>query len=548
MSITRIIGGTLEKTATGNIDIRATNGDLQFIANENNNIYGDQEGIFHHDYEPLHPADSMSNRLNLSLNIFFDGTANNRSNTAAREHDNRDYHKKSNKKNDSYENDYTNIARSYDIISIAEPTSIGAPKQLRVYVEGVGTKDLKSDDDLPMGIAQSGGFWNTGIRDKVKRGCELAGKEIKGLADGKPIDQLIINVFGFSRGAATARHFLDITNVAFTVKLSKDGYFILPGNLLPIQYPINTKDKTKPSYPESFEIKTGYFGRCLADNGVVEIGEVIFNFVGLYDTVSSHGFNHNNDVKDLGLDAVKKAKMVFQLSSADEYRENFDLTNIHSAGLKGLELMLPGVHSDIGGSYIACETERSVVFKEKYFIGTRDENFRFTPTTKKIDAFKEILIDEGWYKNKELTIEYDEDHGMAYLVGTRVLENCYDKIALNKMIIVSKQFKISYDETIEKQKTIISDPFINDVFWQLTRYSQDVMAHRNQAIKEKKPVSQYLKESEQISYLDYITPTDLKELRNKYLHWSVKADEFGLGPRFDDVLPIEKRKREIQNG
>ena len=35
----------------------------------------------------------------------------------------------------------------------------------------------------------------------------------------------------------------------------------------------------------------------------------------------------------------------------DEFRENFDLTNIDSAGFKGLEITLPGVHSDIGGSY-----------------------------------------------------------------------------------------------------------------------------------------------------------------------------------------------------
>lgn len=42
-------------------------------------------------------------------------------------------------------------------------------------------------------------------------------------------------------------------------------------------------------------------------------------------------------------------------------------------------------------------------------------------------------------------------------------------------------------------------------------------------------------------------PEDLKKLQHRYLHWSVKADQFGLGPRFNEVLPIEKRKREIHN-
>jgi len=543
MSITRIIGGTLKKTATDNIDIRATNGDVDFIAAQNNNWYGGEEGIFYHDYDPLHPDDSISNRLDLTLNIFFDGTANNRNNTEAREYNTRDYQKESNKMDDSYENDYTNVARGYDAISTEKPT------QKSVYVEGVGTTDFKSDDKLPKGLAQSVGFWNTGIKDKVKRGCELAGIQIKKSADGKPIDLLTINVYGFSRGAATARHFLAVTDSSpYSVKVSHDGYFWFPGEMKQRQYPVNMTDKTKPAYPESFEIKYGYFGKCLVSNEVFEVKEVFFNFVGLYDTVSSHGFSHNNDVKDLGLDAVKKAKMVFQLSSADEYRENFDLTNIYSCGHRGLELMLPGVHSDIGGSYREGDKERSVIFKESFFLGTRDKNFKFTPSTPKCDAFKKIVINEGWYDDDQLTMEYDYDKNEAYLVGTRILENTYDKVALNKMITVSKQFGVLYDEIIEKQKTNISDPFISEIFEQITSYSKAVMKHRNAAIKEQKPVAQYLKESEQISYLDYINPNDLKNLRHKYLHWSVKADEFGLGARFDEVLTVEKRKREIHHG
>lgn len=542
MSITRIIGGTLKKTATDDIDIHANNGDVDFIAAQNNNCHGDEEGIFYHDYDPRHPDDSMSNRLDLTLNLFFDGTANNRNNTEAREKDTKSYQKKSNKKDDSYENDYTNVARGYDAISVKES------KQKAVYVEGVGTTDLNSDDKLPKGLAQSVGFWNTGIKDKVKRGCELAGIEINNAAKGKPIDLLTINVYGFSRGAATARHFLAVTNsTPFSVKVSHDGYFWFPGEMKQRQYPVNTTDKTKPAYPQSFEIKYGYFGRCLVSSGVFEVKEVFFNFVGLYDTVSSHGFSHNNDVKDLGLDAVKKSKMVFQLSSADEYRENFDLTNIYSCGHRGLELMLPGVHSDIGGSYRQGDEERSVVYKEVY-TEIRDANNNFVPYTKKADAFKAILINEGWYQEHELDIEFNHDKKETHLVGTRILENTYDKVALNKMITVSKQFGVLYDDTIEKQKINISDPFIAKVFEQITSYSKAVMKHRNTAIKEKKPVLQYLKESQKISYLDYINPDDLKALRHRYLHWSVKADEFGLGPRFAEVLPVEKRKREIHNG
>jgi len=542
MGITRIIGGSLTKTAAGKIEIHATNGDLTLVAAKHNNWQGDEEGIIHHDYEPPHPEDSMSNRLELTLNLFFDGTTNNKTNTEEREKNSNIYEKQSNKVEDSYENDFTNVARAYDAVSIANS------KQLRVYVEGVGTTDEKSDDLLPVGLGQSAGFWNTGIKDKVKVGCEKGAKEIMVASKGKPIDLLTINVYGFSRGAATARHFLSITDSSYTVKILKNGSFTLPGDMMSMQYPINTTDKTKPPYPDSFEVKYGYFGRCLINEGVFEVKEVFFNFVGLYDSVSSHGFNHNNDVKDLGLDAVKKALMVFQISAADEYRENFDLTNIESAGIRGLELTFPGVHSDIGGSYRDPDQERSAISKEKYYIGTRDEHFKFIPTTKKTTAFKEILVQEGWYKDLELTIEYDEEHQFAYLIGKRILKNTYDKIALNKMVVVSKQFKVEYDEGKEKKKTKIDDPFIAKVFDQLTNYSKAVMAHRNEAIKSNKPAAQYLEESKKISYLDYIDPKDLQDLRHGYLHWSVKADKFGLGPRFDAALPIEKRKRQIQNG
>jgi len=542
MSITRIIGGTLTKTATGNIELHATNGNVNLSAATHNNWSGEENGIVYHDYEAPHPADIMNNILDLTLNLFFDGTTNNRNNTEQREKDTSIYQRKSNKKDDSYENDYTNIAKAYDLIDV--------DKQLRVYVEGVGTTDEKSDDMLPVGIAQSAGFWSTGIKDKVRKACEKGAIEVKKAAKGKPIDSLTINVFGFSRGAASARHFLSITDSApYTVKVSDKGQFLLPGAMMPLQYPINIEDKTKPPYPESFGVKFGLFGRYLAEQGVFEIKEFIFNFVGLYDTVSSHGFSHNNDVKDLGLKAVRKAKMIFQISAADEYRENFDLTNIDSAGFKGLELTFPGVHSDIGGSYLALDVERSVVYAETY-MEIRDQNNNFVPYTKNTDIFKELLVNEGWYQSHELLPEYKYDKKKTYLVGTRKLENTYDKIALNKMIMVSKQeqFGVLYDSGKEKKKTNISDPFIADVFTQLTNYSKAVMAHRNKAIKGEKTVDQYITESKQISYLDYIDTEDLKKLRNKYLHWSVKADQFGLEPRFTEILPVEKRKREIHNG
>lgn len=136
---------------------------------------------------------------------------------------------------------------------------------------------------------------------------------------------------------------------------------------------------------------------------------------------------------------MKNAKFVFQICAADEFRENFSLTNINSAGLYGLEFTLPRVHSDIGGSYVDGEKEVSVLYCQKGSI-INDIFFNIEEECKK---FKEILIDEGWYKDEELEIKsfyqsdldpdilWTKDSSSFYgIIGTRVLSNSYDMLSI----------------------------------------------------------------------------------------------------------------------
>ncbi|WP_310554923.1 hypothetical protein [Flavobacterium sp.] len=62
--------------------------------------------------------------------------------------------------------------------------------------------------------------------------------------------------------------------------------------------------------------------------------------------------------------------------------------------------------------------------------------------------------------------------------------------------------------------------------------------------------SNYLKEVSLYDYKSFITPEDLKKLRNEYLHWSVKTNLLGLDPRGGrgGAQKQEQRKREIHNG
>ena len=549
MGITRIIEGTLKKTATDNIDIHANNGDVDYIAAQNNNCHGDEEGIFYHNYDPQHPADSLADTISITLNIFFDGTQNNKTNTE----EGKD-HEASNHEDDSYTNDYSNIARGYDSIDAT------VPFHERIYIEGIGTENLEKDDVLP-DVAT--GMGSRGIVAKVTKACVEAGKKI-GIDEykNKKIDEIKVNVFGFSRGAAAARHFLYVANSPAKLQLIDREYAHAVPPFVSNTNPVFVKIKKD----EPLVLKHGYFAACLLDNEV-KPQKINFNFVGLYDTVASHGVYHGNDVKDLHLDAVEKAYFVFQLSADDEYRENFDLTDITKAGIKGLEYTLPGVHSDIGGSYKDRTFERAVLYYKKESL----YNEMVHNTKEEVAKFKEIVIREGWYKEYQIDAgvfpesfidpkkkqeKYENMENTFYtVIGTRKMRNTYDKIPLKKMFFYSGQFGVRYDNLIIKDNHEIKDPFLQKVYNQLLNYMVACNDLRNTYVRERSnDDTKYLSELRQISYLDYISPEDLKTLRNEYLHWSVKANEFGLGsresqaPSKEGALEQKYRKREIHNG
>lgn len=141
--------------------------------------------------------------------------------------------------------------------------------------------------------------------------------------------------------------------------------------------------------------------------------ELIINFVGVFETVSSFeeggkdwlGIAGNgiqgktegifeDDVKELGLNLKGIPKRIVHLTAADEHRENFSLTTIESsldAGI-GFELMLPGVHSDVGGGYVEPDPQNATMDPHKPIRSLNLEVRRIANA-----AEKKKLIAEGWY-------------------------------------------------------------------------------------------------------------------------------------------------------
>jgi hypothetical protein len=101
----------------------------------------------------------------------------------------------------SYAQYYSNVA----ILFFMHTKNVPGERIASVYVEGIGTTN-DGDDDTPGGGFGSG---PTGIVDRVTKGINDLRDAIKDLfkAKGEYLEELTVYAFGFSRGAAAARHF-----------------------------------------------------------------------------------------------------------------------------------------------------------------------------------------------------------------------------------------------------------------------------------------------------------------------------------------------------
>ena len=302
----------------------------------------------------------------IRIALFFDGTLNNRTNIKAREDDSEHYLDNT-EPGSSYENGRTNIAIMETHMTTEIPD--GYDYFESVYTPGQGTFNLEGDSTW--GFAMGAG--DSGVPSRAKAGVQQAISVISGIDitifDPKVhfIEKLTIDVFGFSRGAATARYAI------FQVLKAKNNLY---SRLKKFDFDI-AKD-------------------------AVEVG-----FAGLYDTVLSYMASQKfkSSRNRLEQTAHKHANKVVHLASADEHRKDFPLHNIKSSKCNGgEEYYLPGVHSDIGGSYNAAdevkiEAETDEDKKKALLMLTTAEDMTINKgSLAKIEADKAWLIEQGWYK------------------------------------------------------------------------------------------------------------------------------------------------------
>ena len=226
----------------------------------------------------------------------------------------------------SYGRQRTNIARLYELYRNDADISLdstGNEAALRVYIEGVGTKTEQPDQQFPdMALGRG----DTGVIAKVESAADKFLSQLDLFIQSNPgvqISKVEVDVFGFSRGAAAARHFVNDLRLGQASLLA------------------SSLRKGKAPLAGDFAWRFGE--------------DVRVNLVGLFDTVAaigdlSDGWDVNDDRNgNLKLYlAPDSAKRVIHLVAGDEYRHNFSL---NSTQPNFAEIVLPGAHGDIGGNY-----------------------------------------------------------------------------------------------------------------------------------------------------------------------------------------------------
>jgi hypothetical protein len=521
--------------------------------------------------------------LSITHGLFFDGTKNNRRNTEIRKkvqrvdeyknipatQEEREIYKEYGKGNDSFGNDFTNVARK----------SLCCKEAYTIYIEGIGTTDEESD-------SENGYIWGrgtTGIIAKVRLGCKKLAKKIKDAKDAVKNDidtiTVTVDVFGFSRGAAAARNFM--------YNLQKKAY---PPEMYypPVQGAQGIKLDHNGDGIEETWLKNGklppfgHLGTALLKAGLkwemIENLRVSVRFLGVYDTVASYDPvnmfpRFKKHIGDLHLHELGSPRKAVHFTAMDEHRENFSLTRLKI----GIEKEFPGVHSDIGGSY---NTEPEII--------KQIENSDYLPFGR-LEQYRQELIRGYWYKENQIKItdrfgnivsggltsrklrgerflkkEYSfiplhfmRDHSLE-LMREHYLEGKIDKdypIKGTKTLDASKEWLTPYvmdeegakkwefitDEQLEKQKEEKRRrQEVQQQMEQMAQQQLDQMQERMEELgistepeEEEGPVYGNGGELEEVVVKGDTSQKLLRTLRNEYLHWSAKREGFGLDPNND---------------
>ncbi|WP_324661852.1 T6SS phospholipase effector Tle1-like catalytic domain-containing protein [Enterobacter bugandensis] len=401
--------------------------------------------------------------ITLTVGIFFDGTGNNRANSddlrmayahcaglvgeeRARACAKYEEHAREGLGNASWQGGITNISRLNDLYK--SDTVLGEDQmaaQVKVYVSGIGTANGESDSMLGKALGSSLIRQFEGVVTKTDEALEEIASALN-VFIGRNRDKVAIakvqfDVFGFSRGAAAARHFANRV--------------------------MNQDAEIAAAIDKGLDL-TGHHGKAA--------GEV--RFLGLFDTVAAIGsllnFYGINGRSNPGVNLELRpsvAQKVFQISAMHECRYNFSLNSI--AGMWP-ELALPGAHSDIGGGYNAGEDEISLLTMPDFEVIPESSDEMQTAVYRKAEKMRQTLyslpalkymMPHGEVETKMISWPlvnrdkarasiFEKKAGAAVFMTHRAVPNDWEKVSMRVMLDAAQDAGVIFAPILNSNKEL----------------------------------------------------------------------------------------------
>ncbi|EOC9363940.1 PAAR domain-containing protein [Enterobacter asburiae] len=396
---------------------------------------------------------AVPQEVTLTIGLFFDGTGNNAVNTenmikacTARHYDYtsaeaevimarcaREAFGVSGTGAGSYIGYYTNVHwlhTLYQTDLLPDSTAV----QASLYIDGIGTEAGKPDSL----IGQSMGIADTGVIAKTDKAVAgLISTLLQTLGDLKNrlkspiliVKSIQFDIFGFSRGAAAARHFANRV-------LAQDSAIIAA-------------------------IRQGL-------NGVIFLGQPAgkTRFIGLFDTVAAigspvNGMNpHSASTGEVKITLPPGiAEKVFHITAGNECRFNFALNSVRPVWP---ELVLPGAHSDTGGGYLPLVRENLFLTRPATETvplsqpGSQTRSYtQLIQQLPQLDTFPCLapvlrtsrIMAETWYDDRLPPDRYGQFQKRSFSALTlrnRLIRNDWAKVVLRVMIEAAKEAGVNF--------------------------------------------------------------------------------------------------------
>ena len=338
---------------------------------------------------------------------------------------------------------------------------------------------------------------------------------IKAIKHQKPIiEEINISVFGFSRGAAQARAFVNVFHMA----VGESGFLC--------------------------GIKTN------------------FNFLGLFETVASVGIPASTPViggklafgltswADETMKIHDNVKRCVHFVGAHEIRVSFPLSSIMHNGdypNNSKEVVYPGVHSDIGGGYTPGDQGKSIdsISNEKYqgkdtkgMLLEYNYKLHFEKALKRYKEVRSPDYVDAAYSNASSFSYYGWRYKLAIKQTEEDLLNAHKKwlplIEKNKKRIrtIKNRLKLS-----NSRQSLISQVPLRHMYEEAYEYVLPLMSYDQMKVEDKKLYEDFkVNSTVEILYNDYI------KLYNKKI---TNYNKEGLSTNMRDLKNIVLRSQEL---